>query len=129
MNPVRRFFGSVDPGWVGRNSEAKPFTIHHFLMPELSLTPAQVEILERLLRAGFRFLTFERYGAYFAVERDGFVFRTSAKLKGILPERYQTAFQSQPSIVSALSAHFTEVGYLERNLGDQDIAVARKAVA
>ncbi|MBZ5631951.1 MAG: class I SAM-dependent methyltransferase [Acidobacteriia bacterium] len=64
-----------------------------------------------------------------AVERDGFVFRTSAKLKGILPEWYQTAFQSQPSIVSALSAHFTEVGYLERNLGDQDIAVARKAVA
>ena len=41
-------------------------------MPDLSLTPAQVEILERLLRAGFRFLTFERYGAYFAVERDGF---------------------------------------------------------
>ncbi|MGA2631882.1 MAG: hypothetical protein ABSG54_16925 [Terriglobia bacterium] len=42
-------------------------------MDELSLTPAQVEILERLLRAGFRFLTLERYGAYFAVERDGFV--------------------------------------------------------
>ena len=42
-------------------------------MDELSLTPAQVEILERLLRAGFRFLTFERYGAYIAVERGGFV--------------------------------------------------------
>jgi hypothetical protein len=41
-------------------------------MTELSPTPAQVEILERLLRAGFRFLTFERYGAYFAAERDGF---------------------------------------------------------
>jgi mutator protein MutT len=62
-----------------------------------------------------------------AVERDGFVFRASAKLKGILPEWYQTAFQSQPSIVQALSTHFTEVGYLERNLGDQDVAVARKA--
>ena len=45
-----------------------------------------------------------------AVERDGFVFRTSAKLQGILPEWYQTAFQSRPSIVQALSAHFTEVG-------------------
>ena len=64
-----------------------------------------------------------------AVERDGFVFRRSAKLKGILPEWYQTAFQSQPSIVRALSAHFTEVGYLERNLGDQDVAVARKSGA
>ena len=42
-------------------------------MNDLSLTPAQVATLERLLRAGFRFLTFERYGAYFAVERDGFV--------------------------------------------------------
>jgi 8-oxo-dGTP diphosphatase len=62
-----------------------------------------------------------------AVERDGFVFRTSDKLEGILPEWYQTAFQSQRSIVKALSAHFTEVGYLERNLGDQDVAVARKA--
>ena len=62
-----------------------------------------------------------------AVERDGFVFRTSSKLQGILPEWYQTAFQSQPSIVHALSAHFTEVAYLERNLGAQDIAAARKA--
>lgn len=61
-----------------------------------------------------------------AIERDGFVFRTSAKLTGILPEWYQTAFQSQPSIVSALSAHFAEVGYLERLLGDQDVALARK---
>jgi hypothetical protein len=42
-------------------------------MNDLSLTPAQVATLERLLRAGFRFLTFERYGAYFAVERHGFV--------------------------------------------------------
>jgi mutator protein MutT len=62
-----------------------------------------------------------------SVERDGFVFRTSSKLKGILPEWYQTAFQSRPSILQALSAHFTEVSYLERNLGDQDVAVARKA--
>jgi mutator protein MutT len=62
-----------------------------------------------------------------AVEREGFVFRTSAKLQGILPEWYQTAFQSRPSIVSALSAHFAEVAYLEHNLGDQDVAVARKS--
>ncbi|HEY2844155.1 MAG TPA: methyltransferase domain-containing protein, partial [Bryobacteraceae bacterium] len=60
------------------------------------------------------------------IERDGFVFRTSAKLQGILPEWYQTAFQSQPSIISALAACFSEVEYLERHLGDQDIAVARK---
>lgn len=61
-----------------------------------------------------------------AVERHGFVFRTSAKLQGILPAWYQTAFQSQPSIVRALSSHFSEIAYLERSLGDQDIAIARK---
>ena len=62
-----------------------------------------------------------------AVETHGFVFRTSTKLKGILPAWYQTTFQSRPNIVNALSAHFTEVGYLERNLGDQDVALAKKA--
>jgi len=42
-------------------------------MPEPSLTPAQIEILERFLRAGFRFVTFERYARYIAVEKGGFV--------------------------------------------------------
>ena len=90
--------------------------------------------LRRILRPGGRLLlSFHSRNVWqpledaTAVERDGFVFRTSGKLEGILPAWYQTAFQSQPSIVSALSAHFPEVMYLERNLGDQDIAAARKA--
>ena len=32
-----------------------------------TLTPAQIRILEALLGAGFRFLTFERYARYIAV--------------------------------------------------------------
>ena len=42
-------------------------------MTEPSLTPAQVAILERFLLAGFRFVTFERYARYIAVEKGGFV--------------------------------------------------------
>ena len=37
------------------------------------LNPNQVSTLESLLQAGFRFVTFERYARYLAVEREGFV--------------------------------------------------------
>jgi hypothetical protein len=37
------------------------------------LSPGQVAVLVSLLRAGFRFVTFERYARYPGVERDGFV--------------------------------------------------------
>jgi hypothetical protein len=37
------------------------------------LTPAQVATLERILRAGFRLVTFERYARYIGIEKDGFV--------------------------------------------------------
>ena len=37
------------------------------------LNPDQVSTLESLMRAGFRFVTYERYARYPAVERDGFV--------------------------------------------------------
>jgi len=43
--------------------------------PEQSreLSPRQVAVLESLLQAGFRFVTFEPYARYLAVEREGFV--------------------------------------------------------
>jgi hypothetical protein len=41
--------------------------------PSFPLTPAQVSALERLLRAGFKFVTFERFARYLAVEKQGFV--------------------------------------------------------
>jgi hypothetical protein len=37
------------------------------------LSAGQVAVLESLLKAGFRFVTFERYARYLGVERDGFV--------------------------------------------------------
>jgi hypothetical protein len=39
----------------------------------LELAPSQTARLEKLLEAGFHFITQERYGPYFGVERDGFV--------------------------------------------------------
>ena len=39
----------------------------------MNLNPSQVASLEKLLQAGFRFITQERYGRYFGIERDGFV--------------------------------------------------------
>jgi hypothetical protein len=41
--------------------------------PSKELSPNQVRALESLLQARFRFLTFERYARYPAVEREGFV--------------------------------------------------------
>jgi hypothetical protein len=37
------------------------------------LSAGQVVVLESLLKAGFRFVTFELYARYLGVERDGFV--------------------------------------------------------
>lgn len=41
-------------------------------MPDQPLTPAQIKVIESLLRAGFRFLTLERYERYLAAEKNGF---------------------------------------------------------
>jgi hypothetical protein len=37
------------------------------------LNSGQVAVLESLLKAGFRFVTFERFARYLGVEKDGFV--------------------------------------------------------
>ena len=39
----------------------------------MDLTPAQIDTLERFLRAGFKFLTLERVERYVGMEKDGFV--------------------------------------------------------
>ncbi len=39
----------------------------------VDLTPAQIAVLEKLLQAGFKFVTFERFARHLAVEKEGFV--------------------------------------------------------
>jgi SAM-dependent methyltransferase len=62
-----------------------------------------------------------------AVESGEFVFRTSDKLKGILPEWYHTALQSRERVTSLLAGRFSRVSYQERALGDHDAVIAWKA--
>ena len=56
-----------------------PSTTHYLLVSPMleaqpkELSPGQVAVLESLFKAGFRFVTFERYARYLGVERDGFV--------------------------------------------------------
>jgi hypothetical protein len=42
-------------------------------MPESDLTSTQIATLERFLRAGFAFVTMERYARYLGVEKNGFI--------------------------------------------------------
>src|SRR5205809_6316747 len=39
----------------------------------MALTPAQAAVLERFLKAGFKFVTLEHMERYLAVEKEGFV--------------------------------------------------------
>jgi len=39
----------------------------------INLAPSQMAVLEGLLRAGFTFVSFEKYGRFIGVEKEGFV--------------------------------------------------------
>lgn len=57
----------------------------------------------------------------------GFVHQRSSKLKGLLPDWYQTTWHSQEYIVNRLSAWFDNVRYFRAPGGQQDIVAARKS--
>ena len=60
------------------------------------------------------------------VERQGIVFRTSTKLRGIMPHWYQTTFQTPSHLRGSLSAHFTVIRHSSKAFGDQDAILARR---
>jgi SAM-dependent methyltransferase len=60
------------------------------------------------------------------VEDKGFVFRRSAKLRGIHPEWYQTAFQTRARLTALVSRHFAEFKLLPCGLGSHDVILARR---
>ncbi|MBI3665720.1 MAG: class I SAM-dependent methyltransferase [Acidobacteria bacterium] len=89
------------------------------------------ELCRVLRRGGLLLLTFHGEHVWKAleaeaVEREGFVFRASNKLRGIMPGWYQTAFESKECIISLLSSHLSIVTYIPGGFGDQDVAVARR---
>jgi hypothetical protein len=89
--------------------------------------------LRRVLRpGGLLLLTFysehvwRQLGPAADVEQSGFVFRTSAKLRGVVPEWYQTSLQTASHITTTLSAQMSIVNVHERGFGNQDAIIARR---
>jgi len=60
------------------------------------------------------------------IQRRGLVVHKSTKLKGIMPDWYQTTFQTPDHLVKSLSANFTIVQYARSGFGSQDAIVARR---
>ena len=92
---------------------------------------AWIPELHRILKpGGLLLLSFHAKHVWQPLDESGviqqgeLVFRSSRKLKGILPDWYQTVFQNSARVVGMLSRYFPNVNYLERGLGDQDLAVA-----
>jgi len=71
--------------------------------------------------------TWKNLGEAEAVEREGHVFRTSGKLRGILPEWYHTTFQTKEYTLGILSEHFEILKHFSNGGGEQDIFVVRRA--
>jgi len=60
------------------------------------------------------------------LHRDGFLFETSTKLRGILPEWYHTAYHTQEYAVSQVGAHLRVLAYVAGGMGDQDVILAQR---
>jgi len=60
------------------------------------------------------------------VESRGFAFRTSAKLKGVLPEWYQTAFQTQSNMMAMVASHFSVLKMIPGGFGSHDVIIAQR---
>jgi SAM-dependent methyltransferase len=60
------------------------------------------------------------------LRREGFLFQTSAKLRGILPDWYHTAFHTQEYAVAQVGAHLRVLAYVAGGMGDQDVIIARR---
>jgi SAM-dependent methyltransferase len=64
-----------------------------------------------------------------ALQADGFVHRRSQKLRGLVPEWYQTTLHSREYMVGRLSKRFEDTRYFEVPGGMQDVVAARKVEA
>jgi SAM-dependent methyltransferase len=64
-------------------------------------------------------------------ERDilrtkGFLFKTSSKLRGVVPDWYHTAYHSREYVMRTFSPPFTALAYAGGGLGYQDMVILRK---
>ena len=59
---------------------------------------------------------------------DGFLFKTSSKLNGLLPDWYHTAYHTQEYVEIALSSIFRIVAFLPGGFGLQDAVILERAM-
>ena len=60
------------------------------------------------------------------LRQKGFLFKTSSKLKGIVPDWYHTAYHSQEYVMRSYSSLFTTLAYIEAGLGYQDLVILQR---
>jgi SAM-dependent methyltransferase len=60
------------------------------------------------------------------LQREGFLFETSPKLRGIVPDWYHTAFHSESGVRRILSETFRVLAYNPAGMGYQDVVVAQR---
>jgi len=60
------------------------------------------------------------------LQRTGTLFVESRKLKGFLPEWYQTSYHTRDYVLGMIGAHLRLLEYIEGGMGDQDVIVAQK---
>ena len=60
------------------------------------------------------------------LEERGFLFKTSSKLHGLLPDWYHTAYHSREYVMRRFSSSFSVLTYMEAGLGCQDLVVLER---
>jgi hypothetical protein len=60
------------------------------------------------------------------LRRDGFLFETSRKLQGILPDWYHTSFMTEHGVQQLLGQSFRLLAYNQAGMGYQDVVIARR---
>ncbi len=60
------------------------------------------------------------------LEERGFLFKTSSKLHGLLPDWYHTAYHSREYVMRTFSSSFRVLAYMETGLGNQDLVVLER---
>jgi SAM-dependent methyltransferase len=60
------------------------------------------------------------------LRRRGFLFKTSAKLRGIVPGWYHTAYHSRDYVLRTFSRYFPVLSYREAGLGFQDLVALER---
>ena len=60
------------------------------------------------------------------LEKQGFLFKTSSKLHGFVPDWYHTAYHSREYVMRTFSSSFKILAYLEAGLGYQDLILLER---